>query len=396
MTTDDRDERLGVVLDGAVGDLRPPPPDAERVMRRGSSRRVAINTASLVTVAAFIGAIGFAATQVGTDAGDGVVGTAPPATFASPDYRWTMPVPEGWHAFATRSVGGPRDMVQELRTSFVTDSAADLRGVLWMSSDLPPDVDDSDVIVFVDPFVGTGGAEPTTLVLGAERVDDTNAGWTWRDGKLCGASGCARVYVWHGPDAGQADLDEALGIAEGVRLVESRPDPSAITPTVAYQDLGRDAFWVEYPAGWTLADESLTPRLADPIEILSVGSFALRPGGTAPTDAYLPGNAIADMGAGDVFITVQERRLGGSGGSAHPDRPTHFGPGTGCGSDDAACLEGTALAIEGLRAWWIPFSDPATDRDFYAFVAMGEEAYRDAARSAAAWRVLDSMAFDGT
>lgn len=392
---DDRDDRLGTALDAAVSGLGSHPPDVDRLMRRGTWRRVAVVAASLVTVAVFVGAVGFAATRIGSDAGYAVGGTEAPSTFASPDYAWTMPVPDGWHAFATRTLGGPQDMIQDLRTSLVTDSAADLRGVLSVASELPPGVADSDVIVFVDPFVGTGAAEPTTLVLGAERDDDSNAGWTWRDGKVCGGPGCARVYLWHGPDASAAALDAGLGIAEGVRVVESQPNASGLTPTIVFQDYGRNAFWVEYPAGWTIADEALAPDLFDPREILSVGTFPLRPGGTAPTEAFLPGNAIADIGPDDVFITVQERRSKG-GGSAHPARPERFGPDTGCAPDDAGCLAGTALAIEGLHAWWIPFSDPPSGRDLYAFVAMGESAYRDPARSAAAWAVLDSLAFDGS
>lgn len=393
MKTDDRDERLGAILQGAVADLRPRSGDPALLIGRGTSRRLAGLAAAGLTAAIFIGVVGFAATQVGKDADGSIAGSRAPRTLASPDYRWTMPVPDGWRAFATRSVGGPRDRVQEIRTSLVTDSSADLRGVQWFASELPSDVADSDVIVFIDPSIGTGAAEPTTLVLGTERDDDANVGWTWRDGKLCGTTGCARVYLWHGPGASPAAVDTGLQIAEGIRLVESRPDRTAVTPTITYQDLGRSAFVVEYPIGWTSADESLTPDLFDPREILSIGTFPLRPGGAAPTEASLPGKAIADIGPGDVFLTVQERvrRLGG----LHvPTRPSSFGPGTGCRSVDDGCLEGSSMAIEGLRTWWIPFSDRPSGRDFYAFVAMGEEAYRDPVRSAAAWRVLDSLAFD--
>jgi hypothetical protein len=393
MKTDDRDEHLGAALEDAVADLRPRSPDPGMLMRQGTSRRLAVLAAALLTVAVFIGVIGLAATQVGKDADGSIAGSRASRTFASPDYPWTMPVPDGWRAFATRSVGGPQEMVQGLRTSLVTDSSADLRGVQWFASELPLDVADSDVIVFVDPFVGTGAAEPTTLVLGAERDDDANAGWTWRDGKLCGTTGCARVYLWHGPEASRAALDTGVQVARGVRLVESRPDPTVVTPAITYQDLGRNAFGVEYPAGWTIADESLTPDLFDPREILSIATFPLRPGGTASTEAFLPGNAIADIGADDVFLTLQER-VRSSGGSHFPTRPPGFGPGTGCPSGDAACVDGSSMALEGLRAWWIPFADRPSGRDFYAFVAMGEEAYRDPARSAAAWRVLDSLAFD--
>jgi len=389
MKTDERDERLGLTLDEAVTHLRPDPPDPGRVMRRGSGRRMGIVAASVAMVAVFVGAVGFAAIQVGKEAGNGPA-TGSSDTFASPDFRWTVPVLDGWRAFATRTVRGPGAMIRDLRSTLVTDSAADLRGVQSVASPLPVDAAASDVIVLVDPFVGTGSSEPTTLALGVDRDDDVNAGWTWRDGKVCAVTGCARVYLWHGPSAGASALDEAMRIAEGVRPVETRTEPSMVVPTVLFQDLGQDPFSVEYPAGWTLAEEPLTD-LIDPREIVSIGTFPLRPGGAAPTDAFLPGNAIADMGPGDVFLTVQERRTPGTA-ARYPGRPAQFGPDAGCGSDPA-CPDGTSLGIEGLRAWWIPFTDPSTGRAFYAFVAMGEDAYRDPARSSAAWTILDSMTF---
>ena len=114
MKTDDRDEPLEAALEDAVTDLRPRSPDPGLLMRRGTSRRLAVLAAALLTVAVFIGAIGLAATQVGTEADGSIAGARASRTFASPDYRWTMPVPDGWRAFATRSVGGPRDIVRGL------------------------------------------------------------------------------------------------------------------------------------------------------------------------------------------------------------------------------------------------------------------------------------------
>jgi hypothetical protein len=390
MRTDERDERLGAVLDGAVTTIRPNLPDPGRVMRRGARRRIGVVCASIATASVFLGAAGLAATQLGKDAGREPA-TADREAFMSPDFPWTMPVPDGWRAFATHTVGGPLDRADDLRTILVTDSAADLRGVQFVASSLPPDVADSDVIVLVDPFAGSGSSQPTRLVLGAGRKDTANAGWTWRDGMVCGATGCVRVYLWHGPDTSEEVLDEAMRVAQGVRLTETRPDPAAVAPTVAFVDLGRGVS-LEYPAGWTLAEESLTPILVDPREILSIGTFPLRPGGAAPTDAYLPGHAIADIGPGDVLLTVQEGRASRS--SSFADRPPRFGPDAVCEADDRACVDGIALRIEALRAWWIPFRDPVSGRAFYAFVAMGEDAYRDPARSSAAWRILDSMEFD--
>jgi len=392
MNVDERDTRLGELLDRAVRGIevaREPAP----VVRRGSRRRVGVLVASVTAVAVFLAGVGFAATQVGRDVGD-LSGLGDNGTFASPVFPWTMPVPGGWHAGGSRFVGGPRDMLQDLRTSFVTNSGATLHGSVVVGSELQPGVADTDVIVVVDPFVGTGEAQPMTLVLNAERDDTTNAGWVWREGRLCGDTGCARVYVWHGPDASEPDLETARSVAEGVRLVRSRPDPAVVTPTVDYLD-NEDGLWAEVPAGWTLADENLTPNLTDPREILSVGTFPLRVGGRAATDAFLPGNAIADLGSDDVFVTVQERH--GARASDFPARPRSFSPSAICADGaEAGCAYGTALGLQGIRAWWIPFADPVSGRGFYSFVAMGEDAYRDPAINAAAWRLLDSLAFDAT
>ncbi|MGZ5290376.1 MAG: hypothetical protein ACXWE5_12925, partial [Actinomycetota bacterium] len=362
------------------------------VERRGSRWRAGVLVASVTAVGVFLGAVGFAATQVGREV-DGLTGLEDAGTFASPDFPWTMPVPEGWHAGGWRSVGGPRDMIQDLRTSFVTNSAATIRGSLTVGTELPPGVADTDVLLVVDPFVGTGEARPTTLVLNAERDDTTNAGWAWRDGKLCGETGCARVYIWHGARTSDADLATATSVAEGVRLVKPRPDPSTLSPSIFYLD-GQDGFSMSYPAGWTVAEENLTPELVDPREIVSVGTYTLRPGGEGVgIDAYLPGRAFADLGPADALITVQEYEP--RPGVFGTPRPSTFDPATACGEGNAACREGTSLGLDGVRAWWIPFSEPSSGRAFYAFVAMGEDAYRDPGRSGAVWAVLDSLSFDG-
>jgi hypothetical protein len=68
MRIDERDERLAAALDGAVAHIRPTPPAPGVVMRRGTSRRLGVVVASVVTAAVFVGAIALAATQLGRDA----------------------------------------------------------------------------------------------------------------------------------------------------------------------------------------------------------------------------------------------------------------------------------------------------------------------------------------
>ena len=224
MKTDDRDEPLEAALEDAVTDLGRGPPDPGLLMLGGTSRRLAVLAAALLTVAVFIGAIGLAATQVGTEADGNIM---------RPRVRDVRVAGLPLDDAGARRLACVRDAISRRPSGYrprtphglVTDSSGDLRGVQSVASELPPDVADSDVIVFVDPFIGTGAAEPTTLVLGAERDDDANVGWTWRDGKLCGKTGCARVYLWHGPDASRAAVETGLQVARGVRLVESRPNP---------------------------------------------------------------------------------------------------------------------------------------------------------------------------
>ncbi|HEY6566775.1 MAG TPA: hypothetical protein VI341_04570 [Actinomycetota bacterium] len=154
-------------------------------------------------------------------------------------------------------------------------------------------------------------------------------------------------------------------------------------------------FSVSYPRGWVVADESLTPGLAEPRELFSVGTFPLRPGGRAVTEPYLPGNALDDLDPDDVFVTLQEvedaRWL-----NSEP-RPATFDPsepGSWCGSD-RDCAEGLAtrfLDREGVRSWWIPFQDAG--RGFVAFVAMGEQASSDPELTGATWGMLDSFRFE--
>lgn len=165
----------------------------------------------------------------------------------------------------------------------------------------------------------------------------------------------------------------------------SETTPSGTVPNVIHVD-AEDGITVSHPASWTVAEERLTPALSDPREILSLGSFTLRPGGVAPTDAYLPGNALDDMGSGDVFVTIQERVSGGIEG--YPPRPERFRPETVCPPDDDPCLEGRALGLD-VRSWWIPFRDDG--RAFYAFVAMGDAAFHDDPTFEMAWAVMDSL-----
>src|ERR1700754_2740578 len=62
------------------------------------------------------------------------------------------------------------------------------------------------------------------------------------------------------------------------------------------------------PPGWERARRNLTPGLADPHEILSVGSY--RPRYVSGSRCAIPGcplPALDDFGSDDVLISIQER-----------------------------------------------------------------------------------------
>lgn len=138
-----------------------------------------------------------------------------------------------------------------------------------------------------------------------------------------------------------------------------------------------------YPEDWHLAKTSLTPNLGSPTEVFSIGSFPLIPGG--PNCAQIPSQALHDMTATDVFVTVQER--GGADPSGFEPRPDSFGPVPGSTDNVIGlCLESDER--DDVRAiHWIWFSDQ--DRYFHVLVAIGRDASPE--DTAAVWEVLNEM-----
>jgi hypothetical protein len=132
------------------------------------------------------------------------------------------------------------------------------------------------------------------------------------------------------------------------------------TRWVEYRDDAR-GFSVRYPPDWHRADERLTPRLADPTEVLSVGTFPLRPGGERCS--HMPVRALEDFEPTDAFLSIQERAEPGRG-EFQPRpvfrAPTDLRTGRFCVPDPQRADE------------WLFFSD--NGRGFYAIVALGTDA----------------------
>jgi len=149
-------------------------------------------------------------------------------------------------------------------------------------------------------------------------------------------------------------------------------------------ELPESAMVVMVPSEWHFADVSLTPNLASPVEVLSVGSFPLKPGG--PNCAQIPSQALHDMGPTDVFVTVQET---GPGAGSEP-RPDTFGPTPGSDSNVFLDCVGPEEQDDIGELHWLSFTDH--DRYFYVAVAIGKDATSDDV--SAIWSVLDDLVIE--
>jgi hypothetical protein len=217
--------------------------------------------------------------------------------------------------------------------------------------------------------------EPVVLVTVAESQDGQWSVFdgTWQyDGRFMDFRS-QRTYSIpkDSPDAAElvAGVDICgAPIADGQKNVELRDFNMALT----------------YPYDWHLADVSLTPNLASPTEIFSIGSFPLRAGG--PNCAQIPSQALHDMAATDVFVTIQERGTDLDTSGFDP-RPARFGPISGSTDNVFYDCLGPNERDDVGAIHWIWFTDQ--DRYFHVLVAIGRDASRE--DTAAVWEVLDEM-----
>ena len=168
---------------------------------------------------------------------------------------------------------------------------------------------------------------------------------------------------------------------------DSAPDESA---TGADATAGRDSdeiVWrdearglsVAVPAGWQRATEPLTPHLGDPVEVLALGTYPLRPGGDRC--AHQPVNAVEELGPDDALLVLFERAPP-FGPHGYPPRPATLSLETGT---NRFCVPATGRA----DAW---FSFGESGRAFYVLAAVGETA--SAATRAQLDAIYASLAFE--
>ncbi len=137
---------------------------------------------------------------------------------------------------------------------------------------------------------------------------------------------------------------------------------------------------VRYPATWHRAPSSLTPHLVDPVEILSLGTYPLRPG-PAGSCAQVPVAALRAAGPRDVFLTLQERVVSDHAHFPPRTRPLAIGP--ALRTEVRGCVGRHAAWTEHLTS----FSDAG--RQFSLLTIVGDAA--TPARRAELQAVLDSL-----
>jgi hypothetical protein len=196
----------------------------------------------------------------------------------------------------------------------------------------------------------TSSCEPaTTTVLRVSPVARADEGHLAISGWV--SDEVARV-VWELP-AGPVELELHERADLPVRVFAAGGEhPDEITFVSAYdadgQRLGttgiasreafeREAAWqtyedeqaglaVEVPPGWHVADQSQTPNLAEPVEILTLATVPLT-GRSASRCAHQPG-AVEQLGADDALVTVQERNTFTHTFPARPSKIRHLPYGT--------------------------------------------------------------------
>ena len=176
----------------------------------------------------------------------------------------------------------------------------------------------------------------------------------------------------------------ACGSGSATEQVLAPAQTTTQPPAWTTYDDHEGRFSIRYPAAWERSMQSLTPGLTDPREIVSVGSYHMRPGGELC--AHLPVNELEDLGPEDAFLTVQERAQPHL--AHYPPRPIHFDLGEPTeGFDGELCVREPGDLLQ----WWLPFRDGT--RAFYALVALGTSASEETRQQVT--QTLNSFHIDG-
>ncbi len=145
--------------------------------------------------------------------------------------------------------------------------------------------------------------------------------------------------------------------------------PAAAEPTLPSQlEEVREVVWrddergfsVTHPDTWQRAPSSLTPYLSDPLELLALATYELRPGGDRCS--HQPVNAVEDLGPTDALLVIFERAQPFTA-DGYPPRPSRLDL---TQDTNRFCVSGTRRSDS-----WFAFGE--SGRAFYALVAVGED-----------------------
>ena len=148
-------------------------------------------------------------------------------------------------------------------------------------------------------------------------------------------------------------------------------------------------FEITYPADWHRADEILAPALTSPpqqiAEVLSLGTYPLRPGGARCP--HVPLNALLDQGSDDVLISIIR-------GTSEPGDawPSSFDESSFLAAADASSDAETCSGRSDLSYHFGVFA--LDGRQVQVFVSLGDSV--DAATRGEAWAILDSFRWTDT
>jgi hypothetical protein len=163
---------------------------------------------------------------------------------------------------------------------------------------------------------------------------------------------------------------------------ESKPAEPATEPVRAQGIVWRDearGFTVTYPETWQRAPSRLTPFLADPLELLALGTYPLRPGGDRC--AHEPVNAVEDLGPRDALLVIFER--------AQPYDDAGYPPRKG--APELVAGTNRACVPDANRSdAWLSFGE--SGRAFYALLALGADASAETRAELVA--IYDSIVFE--
>jgi hypothetical protein len=216
---------------------------------------------------------------------------------------------------------------------------------------------------------------------------DLNSGWR-RGRRLRGRRRVAGLVV-----AGVC----VVAVSTGTWLVFRSPGSPRVTtaPTAgtSYTD-STNRFSVTIPDGWNRAEQPLIPYVADPKELLSVGTVPLLPNTLGPAcDSQLPKSAIDALGPTDVFVLVAESHESGQlpnpGSpvvpSQFPTRPNNFAD----AQFQTGECSGPTWSYPNLQFQQISFQDH--DRVIHVLLAWGKGVSQQGRTQT--WELLNSLQF---